>query len=235
MLTVLIHGFWGGPADWSGILRTLPLGMEVWTPDLYEPGPLGPHHTLEQWRDHFLEELRERAGSGPVQAVGYSMSGRMLTAALVKEPSIFKRALVLSARPLPVGEADAKARQKWELEWRERFLKDSWESLEKEWNDLSVFSGSATSHRRQSSMIREMLGQSMINWSPTQHPYSEEDVKSLPKAVEWAFGASDQKYLEVAKDLAKLPVQGQISIIENAGHRLPLDAGLWVAEWITRE
>jgi 2-succinyl-6-hydroxy-2,4-cyclohexadiene-1-carboxylate synthase len=231
MLTVLIHGFWGGPADWNGVLKELPLGADVWTPDLYEPGPLAPHHTLKDWTAHFIEEARDRAGSEPIQAVGYSMGGRMLTAALLAEPKIFRRALVLSANPIWADEG----RNEWEMNWRERFLRDPWEELERGWNEMGIFTGSHSLNRRNTPVLREMLGQSLINWSPTKHPYSAEDVKSLPKAVEWAFGALDQKYLRVAKDLAKLPVQGQISIIENAGHRLPLDASRWVAAWLTKE
>lgn len=231
MLTVLIHGFWGAPADWTPVLKTLPLNVDVWTPDLYEPGPLAPHHTLEQWRDHLLEELRDRAGGEPVQAVGYSMGGRLLTAALVNSPELFKRALVLSANPLPPV-AD---RETFELNWRQRFLNEPWDTLEKEWNGQDIFVRSQAPNRRQGVVLREMLGQSLINWSSRFHSYSAKDVKSLPGTVEWAFGASDQKYLEVAKDLAKLPVQGQISIIENAGHRLPLDASRWIADWIGSE
>lgn len=231
MLNVLLHGFWGGPADWNGVLRELPLGADVWIPDLYEPGPLAPHHTLKDWTMHFLEEIHDRAGGEPVQAVGYSMGGRMLTAALVAAPDLFNRALVLSANPIWADDG----RNEWEMGWREKFLREPWENLEKAWNEMGIFSSTGSLKRRHDAILREMLGQSLVNWSPTKHPYTPDDVKSLPKAVEWAFGALDQKYVGVAKDLAKLPVQGQITIIENAGHRLPIDASPWVASWLTRE
>lgn len=231
MLTVLIHGFWGSPVDWNGVLKSLPLGCEVWTPDLYEPGPLGPHHTLKEWTRHFLEEVKDRSGGRAGQAVGYSMGGRLLTNALIQQPELFRRALICSAFPMPMSEG-VEMRVQWELDWRTRFLEEPWEELEYEWHEQSVFKGSAPSHRRHSAVLREMLGQSLINWSPTQHEFTVDDVKALPPAVEWAFGALDQKYVKVAKDLAKLPVQGQISVIENAGHRLPLDAGQWLSRWV---
>lgn len=233
MLTVLIHGFWGGPVDWNGVLRALPLGCEVWTPDLYEPGPLGPHHDMKHWTEHFMEEIEERAKGSPVQAVGYSMGGRLLTNTLIKKPGLFQRALVASAFPLPLIEGRTE-RVEWEVAWRKKFLDEPWEDLEKGWGDQTVFQGSNQGQRRHGAVLREMLGQSLINWSPTQHEFSDEDVKSLPAAVEWAFGALDQKYLSVAKDLAKLPVQGQITVIENAGHRLPLDASPWIAQWVEK-
>jgi len=231
MLTVLVHGFWSGPVDWNNVLKALPLGQEVWTPDLYEPGPLGPHHNLNEWTSHFLDELQDRAKGTPVQAVGYSMGGRLLTNALTRNPKVFHRALVLSAYPMPMDKG-REERIQWELDWRQRFLEDGWEELEQEWQEQSVFKGSTPAPRRHSAVLREMLGQSLINWSPTQHEFSVNDVKYLPSSVDWAFGASDQKYLSVAKDLAKLPVQGQITLIENAGHRLPYDASQWIATWI---
>ena len=231
MLTVLLHGFWGGPVDWNPVLRTLPLGLEVWTPDLYESGPLGPHHDLKHWTEHFHAELRERSQGKPVQAVGYSMGGRLLINALIKKPRQFNRALVLSAYPMPMS-SGVDQRIEWEMGWRTRFLEEPWEDLEEEWFEQSVFKGSQQAARRHSAVLREMLGQSLMNWSPTQHDFSADDVKSLPRAVDWAFGALDQKYVSVAKDLAKLPVQGQITVIENAGHRLPLDATQWIANWV---
>ncbi len=231
MMTVLVHGFWGGPSDWNEVLKQLPLSVEVWAPDLYKPGPLAPHHDLNSWTEHFLDEMQDRAKGTPVQAVGYSMGGRLLTNALIKNSKVFKRALVMSAYPLPMSEG-REQRLEWEMGWRQRFLEDPWEDLEEEWNEQSVFTGSTKTPRRQSPVLREMIGQSLINWSPTQHQFEANDVKYLPKAVDWAFGALDQKYVSVAKDLAKLPVQGQITVIENAGHRLPVDASTWIRKWV---
>ena len=52
--------------------------------------------------------------------------------------------------------------------------------------------------------------------------------------MEWAFGALDQKYLKVVKSLQELPVQGQISIIPQAGHRLLVEAADFVSQWIEK-
>lgn len=228
MTTVFLHGFWGAPADWSAVVQTLPLTATAWIPDLYEPGPLAPHHELEKWCAHFFEELEERSGDTPVQAVGYSMGGRLLANLLALKPDRFKRALVLSANPFPVD------RSAWESEWRARFLEQPWDELEREWAGQSVFQGSSQSRRRRSDMLREMLGQSLIHWSPARHLYLAGEIKSFASTVDWAFGALDQKYVEIAKDLATLGVQGQISVIENAGHRLPSDAAPWVGSWICK-
>ena len=79
-----------------------------------------------------------------------------------------------------------------------------------------------------------MLGLSLKNWSPTRHSFGEAQVKELPEQVEWAFGALDQKYSQIAKQLQGLPVKGQIEIVPNAGHRLLAEAPKFVSQWVSR-
>ncbi len=225
MTTVLLHGFWGQPADWTEVVNRLPLGAPVWVPDLYQPGPLAPHHDITGFCQHFWEELDERVGRGPVQAVGYSMGGRLLVNLLLDRPERFSRALVLSANPLPVE------RSAWENEWREKFLNLPWDELEKLWDEQTVFTGSAQPLRRRGSVLREMLGQSLINWSPSNNIYLAGELKSIGPHVDWAFGARDTKYVDLASDLKTLQMQGRVSVLENAGHRLPFDAPAWIADW----
>lgn len=226
MTTVFLHGFWGQPSDWSAVLQKLPLNHQVWTPDLYEPGPLAPHHTIEDWCDHFFAEIDDRFGPEKIQVVGYSMGGRLLVNLVAERPERFSRSLVLSGNPFPVE------RSMWEKKWRQNFLELPWDELEHVWEEQGVFEGSQYPQRRRSSLLREMLGQSLIHWSPSQHVYLAGEIQSLPSTVDWAFGALDQKYVDLSKDLATLPVQGQISVIENAGHRLPLDSAPWIVKWV---
>jgi 2-succinyl-6-hydroxy-2,4-cyclohexadiene-1-carboxylate synthase len=233
-MIVFLHGFWGAPADWSGVLAKLPLHLQTRAPDLYEPGPLAPHHSLTEWTAHFLEWLGEEAGGlTEVTLIGYSMGARMALSALAAAPHRFARALLISGRPW-LDESEREQREQWEVSWRARFLSDDWSKLEGEWQEQGVFSGSAGLERRRSEVLRERLGQSLVHWSPRHHGFGKESLKVLPSRFEWAFGALDQKYLNVAKSLQELPVQGQIHIIPNAGHRVPVDQPDFIARWITK-
>ncbi len=231
-MTVLLHGFWGSPSSWREVLKILPLHAQVLTPDLYEPGPLAPHHNLAEWVAHFLEWVSEQS-SQPVQLVGYSMGARLALNAVVQDASKFSRVLLLSGRPLMPSTA-IKEREEWEMNWRQKFLSQPWAELVSAWEEQPVFGADQPIlYRRQSDQMREMLGQSLLNWSPRHHRIHDADLKALPAWVNWAYGALDQKYLSVAKSLQELPVQGQISIIPKAGHRLPTDAPEFIAQWIT--
>lgn len=230
-MTILLHGFWGQPRDWTQVISRLELGRTVWAPDLYEVAEFSPDQELGPWSDRFVEALGA-FGPGPFQLVGYSMGGRLALAAIHKAPGLFSRALILSAAALVPTAADGEARRLWELDWQARFERDEWDKLEGAWQEQSVFTGSSVVPRRRRADLRGALGKSLLNWSPRQHPFGADWVRALPPAVEWAYGALDQKYLAVANSLRRLPVRGQISVLEGAGHRLPQDAPGFIAGWI---
>ncbi len=229
-MTILLHGFWGQPGDWRLVLEKLPLTEAALAPDLYEPGKLAPNHTLQEWTENFLNYLDKEAGHDPVQIVGYSMGARLALNAIVARPERFSRALLLSGAPVAPKDID---RGPWERQWMEKFMSQPWAELESSWDDQPVFKGSGVLPRRRAEPLREMLPLSLSNWSPTLHPFGWEEVKSLGSRVDWAYGALDQKYMDVAKTLRELPVRGQITIIPNAGHRLTSDASEFIARWIS--
>lgn len=231
-MTLLLHGFWGQPKDWNDVLAKLPLSADVLVPDLYLEKELSPAHDLPVWTKSFLNWLQKHT-RGPVDIVGYSMGSRLAANLVVASPQKFKRALLLSANPVWSND-DFAARNLWEQQWKERFASQPWAELERAWQDQNVFEGTKAMKHRHHDDLRDLLGLSLENWSPRRHGFGWDEVKAMSAAVEWAFGALDQKYLPVAKSLQELPVQGQIAIIPNAGHRLPFEAADFIAQWIER-
>lgn len=230
-MTVLLHGFWGRPQDWNLVLSKISLEREVLVPDLYEDGPLSPKYSLADWAQNFLSWLDHYADQQPLDLVGYSMGARLAMTAAIARPERFARVLLLAGAPT-VAQGTFEERNHWEDAWKEKFASQPWVELESAWQDQPVFNGTQTNSRRQNEELREKLGLSLVNWSPTRHPFNLEHVRALGPQVEWAFGALDQKYLEVAKTLQELPVQGQIKLIPNTGHRLIVDAADFIAAWI---
>jgi 2-succinyl-6-hydroxy-2,4-cyclohexadiene-1-carboxylate synthase len=232
-MTILLHGFWGQPADWNPVIARLPLGAKILAPDLYLDPALGPVSPLEDWVRAFWASIDREIGARPVDLVGYSMGGRLALNALMAEPGRTRRVLLLSTQPaLPA--AALNEREAWEEDWRHRFETAGWAELERAWEELPVFAGSNPAIRRKTRELRGLLGLSLVNWSPRRHPFTMADLRGLPAACEWAFGALDQKYVEVAKSLQELPVRGQITLLPQAGHRLPSDSAAFIGDWITR-
>lgn len=232
-MTVFLHGFWGQPSDWNSVLAKLPLGMPVLIPDLYASGELSPTYELKKWSENFWSWVDHYHGESPVQLVGYSMGARLAVAAAVRNPARVSRALFLSGNPSLASEEFA-ARESMEQDWAGKFLKQNWNEIERAWDDQPVFTNAQKLERRKSPEMRETLGLSLTRWSPRLHPFTRDDLKSLPSRMEWAFGALDQKYLEVAKSLQELPVQGQITLVDGCGHRLLVEGAEFVSSWLKR-
>jgi pimeloyl-ACP methyl ester carboxylesterase len=229
-MTVLFHGFWGQPSDWNTVIQKLPLGAQVYAPDLYAAGELSPHYPLKDWTGNFWRWADEMFPDQKLQICGYSMGARLAVAAVTAQPERVERALFLSGNPCTPDED----RAAWEDQWSAKFLSADWSALEATWQDQAVFQNTAELPRRKTPAMREILGLSLKQWSPCRHPFSSDQVKGLSSRMEWAFGALDQKYLGVAKSLQELPVQGQITIVPQAGHRLITEAADFVGRWIEK-
>src|SRR6185312_3670823 len=119
--------------------------------------------------------------------VGYSMGARLAVGAAIRKPERVRRALFLSCNPV-WPKAEFPDREAWENRWAEAFLREPWGKLESEWQEQSVFSGSAEIERRKTTEMREILGMSLKNWSPCLHPFTMADVQALPYTMDWAFG-----------------------------------------------
>jgi 2-succinyl-6-hydroxy-2,4-cyclohexadiene-1-carboxylate synthase len=231
-VTILLHGFWGEPANWSTVCELVKLEERVLTPDLHLDSNLLPGAPLDEWTDNFWEWVDEVHGSRPVQLVGYSMGGRLALNAIHRAPKRVERALILAANPIPPAPELAHQRELWEQTWARNFLTLSWNQLRLEWENQEIFADSQPLPRRTDEPLRLSLASSLKAWSPRRHLFAVENLKSLPASIEWVFGALDQKYLAIAKCLRELPVQGQINHMPQAGHRLIPQATQFIADWI---
>ena len=140
----------------------------------------------------------------------------------------------MSGRPFVSGE-EARNRSAWEKAWIEKFQNQPWKELVAAWDDQEIFTSDKSLPRRTLEPLRDSLGASLDNWSVQKHPFGNEHLLRLNSNVEWAFGALDQKYVQVAKTLQDLPVRGQINILPNAGHRLITEASDFIATWIRHD
>jgi 2-succinyl-6-hydroxy-2,4-cyclohexadiene-1-carboxylate synthase len=220
---VLLHGFWGSPSDFAAI-EPLLNADRVWTPNLFEPGPLDSSHSLEVWTRNFAREMKDRFGDEPAQIVGYSQGARLALHAIIQNPNPFSRAWLLSAHPGQLSEEERAQRFEWIRVWKKKFLEQEWASLAKDWDRQEVFSGSSGPASPRPQPSRRLLAQALENWSLLQHRFGWEDLRSLSTPVTWVFGALDQKFLAVKERLQVQNVQGRFWVVERAGHRLLQDA-----------
>lgn len=234
MSLCLLHGFWGQPTDWQKVIVGLRDKSDIYVPDLYSKGLLGPENSIPEWTDNFIRIMERRSTGQPIDLVAYSMGGRLALHAILKRPELFRRVLFLSVRPAirPEERAD---RAEWIRQWRHNFLDWTWSDLLADWEAQEVFKGTQGLGRRCDDSMRAYLITTIDKWSLLHHTFGWEDLKKLPATVDWYYGAADQKMQPVLKDLQALGLKGQKKIIEGAGHRILGDAPEVVIDWIQRE
>lgn len=226
---VALHGFWGKPGDFDGVLEALN-PTRTFVPDLYAHGPLDPTHDFSTWTQTFCAAVAERFKGEPVVLVGYSMGGRLALHALASRPDLFQSAVLISVNPGPLIGREQPARVQWIRDWSGKFRNEDWESVEREWNAQEAFFGSERPRRRRPD--RSLLIRSLQNWSLLEHRIQLTDVIGLKIPVCWAFGALDKKFLAVKESLLREGVPGEFHVIERAGHRVPMDAPVEVVNLI---
>ncbi|MCB0386870.1 MAG: alpha/beta fold hydrolase [Bdellovibrionales bacterium] len=237
MLWVGLHGFGGQGEDLRPLFSSVVAensSDSVWLPDLFLPGPLSPETDLAAWIDHFVKEIRIRAQGEPVQAIGYSLGGRLLLHILVNHPELFSAAVLVSSHPGITNSEEVRSRHLWEFQWAEKFRSLPWDQLWQEWNQNQVLQGStANSHLPESEQARQLLAQSLIEWSPTRHQFAEAQIRGLPVPVLWLAGQRDRKYVQLYEGLKAQNVIQHLAFIPGAGHRAHLDQPDQVAKVVS--
>lgn len=237
----LVHGFWGSEQSWQPIIEILKKSgaeLDLFIPNLFSEGPFSSRHSFKEWSANFVTEKRKRFGAEPVLLVGYSLGGRLALHAAAQSPEDWSGLFLLSVNPgLKVNQEE---RRKWEFQWSKKFLENSWESLDLEWNQQEVFKNSQVIKQEVSAdFSRELLALAFTNWSLTQHEFKVDDLQKncacyAPAQCQWWFGKQDQKFVAVAEHLHDLNVNGLKQIIPAAGHRLPWDAADRVAHEVLK-
>jgi 2-succinyl-6-hydroxy-2,4-cyclohexadiene-1-carboxylate synthase len=192
MVIVALHGFLGTPRDWD-FLRDA--GFPVVTPSVSE-GPGWP-------------------GGAQDVILGYSMGGRLALQVLL-DGATFKKAVLISTRVTPSEEG----RKERDEKWAQRFERDDWETLMRDWDAQPLFGGHSMP-RREEDFDRRELARQLREWSPAVLPPALPRLHELRIPTLWIAGARDAKYVAEA-ELAGARVPGAaVEIVEGAAHRVP--------------
>ncbi|RME15509.1 MAG: alpha/beta fold hydrolase [Bdellovibrio sp.] len=211
-----LHGFWGRGSQWKNLLSS----FSFWAPDLFTfDSPWGPQRfqNMKDWAKSWNQWVRQEVGVG-VELWGYSLGGRLALHAFLLEPELYRSLVLLSAHP--GGELDVQARKSWDEKWSQDFLQISWEELFQKWNGQNLFKHDSLPPRFFEGMSREALSQAFLKWSPRNHSFSLEDLKTFRNRIFWVCGGKDFKYKSLYQ---RLRAQGRVQNlceVPTCGHRL---------------
>lgn len=202
-----LHGFLGLPADWKF------LKAKLHAVDVLAIHP--PKEGLWRWAKAFNAYARNCSPT-PRILLGYSMGARLAMHALLDAPALWQKAVFVSGQPgLSIEE---KAKRVYEdKRWADRFLKDPWKDLMREWNRQPIFLQDKSFVRKEEDYSRPILAETILGFSQALQEDLTGRLEACRVPQHWIAGESDVKYAAIARE------KPSHSIVPKAGHRVPWD------------
>jgi 2-succinyl-6-hydroxy-2,4-cyclohexadiene-1-carboxylate synthase len=219
---LLLHGFTGTSESFAG------LGVP--------PGSVAPTlggHLSCPVRGNFNDEVERLAelGAGCDGLFGYSLGGRLALGILARYPERFRHAVIVSAHPGLRTDEERSARRKADARYvgvlREQGLVsfvDKWQALPL-WASQGDLPESTRLAQRQQRLRHDPLGlaQSLIHHGLGEMPDLRAALARVTCSVDVVAGERDQKFAELARELAELIPSSRLHIVPGAGHNLLLE------------
>lgn len=237
----LLHGFLGKASDWQKVIEKIPrisdlekIKVEFVTLDYFQEPSLSPRVGLALWGKAFNQFVESKKMNRNI-LVGYSLGGRLGMQALQQAPSLWTRALLISAN---AGFADLASSERAERlttdkEWAQRFQSEDWIQVLNAWNAQPVFAGSmAEPMRNQADYNRQHLGEALVSWSLAKQPDMRSILNAQAAKITWMTGRLDVKFAAQAELLKKSISNFEVVSVNGASHRIPFDQPQAIADWV---
>lgn len=220
-----LHGFLGHGSDWE----SFDFGIPTARPCLF--GEI-PTQGFASWARTFTAQVK--AVDETPLLLGYSMGGRLALHALLANPGLWRGAVIVSAHPGLVCDAERAARIESDEMWARRFLSDPWDKVVADWQGQAIFGGRPCPLRRDESLYsREALAASLRVWSLGRQEDVKPRLNEISCPVLWAVGQEDEKFVAEAREAVRFMSNGTLWEVPGCYH--------WVAwekprefEWTVR-
>lgn len=213
---VALHGFLGVPDDLQ-FLKSSRVNDVFHAPDLFDGNLFHPKRGLPAAGEALNEIVRGLPGNKIL--LGYSLGGRIALHALKAQPQLWSGAIFISTHPGLTSEKERGLRLKHDDRWAERFEKDSWEQLMRDWNAQEVFNGHFL-HREEREFCRPILADVLRGWSLGAQEDLIPMIESFSRPILWLVGDLDKKLAFLVKKIHFKNPHSKSVLIDKVGHRL---------------
>lgn len=244
---VCLHGFTGRGSVWRSVLRECASDAErpTWCPDLLGHGPRARGRRLTSFEDE-VERLAggvHRRGWRRALVVGYSLGARLALGLLARHPRRCAGAVLIGVRAGISDDAKRRERRAQDSALAELVRREGVAAFVRRWQMLPLFASQqnlppalrARHHRRRTSHTAEGLARSLevlgLGEMPDYHPVLER----IEQPIRLLVGALDDRFVDVAKNLAQRLPRARLSVVPASGHDLVLEAPRAVAAAIDEE
>lgn len=219
-----LHGFLGSPSDWDQTKDALQSDFSWlrWHSVSCWSGWKDKPPSLRDWARSFCQQAAATTQEKRI-LVGYSMGGRLALHALLEQPELWEKAVIISAHYGLQDEAARAARRQHDATWAARFRTLPWDELMQAWEQQSVFGGpqKAPMIRQEADVDRSQLAGALETWSLGNQAYLLPALGPLCDKLLWLVGTEDTKFCQLTETPEFLAQQIRTLRMEALGHRLP--------------
>lgn len=207
-----LHGFLGLPSDWDFLKGLGALS----SPEIYKNVT-----DYKTWARQFNASVNTEQRN---ILIGYSLGGRLALHALIDQPTLWHKGIIISSHP-GISQKLRQERIQQDERWAQRFESESWDSLMKDWNRQSVFCGIPSPILRlEHQFHRKELASTLRQFSLGQQEDFSEAIAKLHIPILWIAGENDLRYKELAISQHLSHSASFKWIAPNAGHRVPWES-----------
>lgn len=231
-----LHGSVGLASDWRELSSRLAerqistRAVDLWR--FLECGPM----PLEQFGGAFNADASGNVDRGQSRMlVGYSMGGRLALHALLEKDHPWKAAVIIGAHPGLEDESERAARAGADAEWASKALLNNWSDFLNAWNQQPVLQDAAIHDGKDRSRLqlrRREIARSFVDWSLGHQQPLWDRLGDIEIPVLWVVGEQDEKFRAIGERACELIPNAKLAIAPESGHRVPWQAGDWLAEQI---
>jgi 2-succinyl-6-hydroxy-2,4-cyclohexadiene-1-carboxylate synthase len=235
-----LHGFTGSPQSWD-FLPTQP-SVRRFVPALV--GHLGSSAGSEviDFETEVDRLARLSAEASTLHVVGYSLGARLALGFALRHPGRVSRLTLISAHPGLASEAERAQRRAADERWCDLLLKsgslafvDAWQA-QPLWASQTGVAEEALSRKRRERLSHEPSGlaRSLRVTGLAEMPNYRDALAKIERPITLIAGSLDEKFRELAEQMAKTVSHAELLIVERAGHDLLLERPELITEVIYR-
>ncbi|MFB1505546.1 MAG: alpha/beta fold hydrolase [Thiocapsa sp. C3-sup] len=217
----MLHGFTGSGEDWWACcprLRGRALAIDL-------PGHGADSAPVRPFQDSIGDILGALPESVD-EVVGYSLGGRFALGLMALDPERFRRATIISAHPGLEVASQRVDRLAGDRAWIRRLQDDDIDTFVDDWESQPLFATqavlpTAVLERQRRRRLRQRpaglaaslelhgLGRMPDFWGP---------LTAFPGELTWIVGASDARFLEIAREVVRRRPATRLHVLPGVGH-----------------
>lgn len=226
---LVLHGFTGSPASWDPALTALRGRTRVLAPPLVGHGAAANVNVAEFEAE--VARIAALAGGARWHLAGYSLGGRIAIGLLCAHPELFSSATLIGAQPGLESESDRAERRTADERWcailRDRGIGE----FATRWEEQPLFASQAalSAEMRQAQRSERLahtaegLVRSLETTGLGRMPSYWDKLPTILVPVTLVVGSTDEKFLSIARSMARSIPHARLEIVPGVGHNVLLE------------